>query len=285
MTLPDPKRIQHIASTSKSLTIEWEPYTRAKHYIMMCRPVGSDESIVEIILDSIHKTEINNTNVQRNGKKLTVLNLHPKTQYQFWLSFQFENRSEPYNWPRDERFVFETHADRPNPPGTPLIINVQGEVYQVTWTAAEGNGAVVDEYSLEGVRYQISRRPTRSTNSTDTNNQTLATNVLSVPLIVDDPIPIADEWREYYRGNDTYWIIKGLPDALSQYTFRVRARNAHGWSEYSSPSERTTDIFTFEHREYLLTAVVAPALVTIVIVAFSCIYCGKCRSSTIKFGN
>lgn len=278
VTLPDPQKIVLIARTSKSLTISWEPYTRAMQYIMKCRPVGYNDSDAEVILDSAYKAQQNSTNVARHGNKLTVLNLHPKTRYQFWLSFVFENRSDPYDWPLgDERFVFETYADRPNPPGKPKIVHVQSDVYRVTWTAAEGNGAMIDEYSLEGLRYQIVNRPSRSTNSSEINNETLVINtLLNIPLTVDDPIPIADEWHEYYHGNDTYWIITDLVGELAQYTFRVRARNKFGWSDYSPFSDRVTEIFSFvKHREFLVIAIAAPALVTIAIVSFSCILCGE----------
>lgn len=275
VTLPDPDIIKLISSTSKSLTIEWEPYLRAIKYVMSCRPIsGFDDSDAEVILDSTHR--INSTNVQRTGSILTVLNLHPKTQYIFWLSFWFENRSDPYTWPRDERFVFETYADRPNAPGKPSIVHVRSDVYQVTWKAAEGNGAIIEEYSLEGLRYRGLNRAARSTNLNGTNH-TLVTNTLTnIPLAVDDPTPIADDWTVYYTGNDSYWIIKDLVDPIAMYSFRVRARNAYGWSEYSALSEPITEIYALsEHREYLLIAVAAPALVAILIVSFSCIICGK----------
>lgn len=275
VTLPDPEEIRLISSSSKSLTIEWEPYSKAQKYIMSCRPIGYDDSNAEIVLDSTF--QINSTNVQRDGKILKVLNLHPKTQYTFWLSFWFENRTDSYVWPREERFVFETHADRPNAPGKPTIVHLQSDVYQVTWSPAEGNGAIIEEYSLEGLRYRGLNRAARSANSNEIMNQTLVINTLTnIPLTVDDPVVIADDWTEYYAGNDTYWIIKDLPDPIAMYSFRVRARNAYGWSEYSALSEPVTEIYALsEHREYLLIAIAAPALVTILIVTFSCIICGE----------
>lgn len=275
VTLPDPESIRLLSTTSKSLTIGWEPYTRALKYVMSCRPVGYDDSAAEIILDSAH--QINSSNVLLDGKLLTVMNLHPKTQYAFWLSFWFENRTEPYVWPREERFVFETLADRPNAPGKPTINHLRGDVYQVMWAPTEGNGAPIEEYSLEGLRYRGSNRAARSTNASDKSNDTLGTHlVTNIPPTVDEPAPIADEWTEYYTGNETYWIIKDLNEPIAMYSFRVRARNAHGWSEYSPLSEPTTEIYTLtEHREYLLIAVAAPAFVAVLIVVFGCIVCGE----------
>lgn len=276
VTLPDPEGIRLISSTSKSLTIDWEPYTRAQKYIMACRPVDYDDTHAEIILDST--TPINSTNVQQVGKTLTVLNLHPKTRYAFWLSFWFENRIDTYIWPREERFVFETLPDRPSAPGKPSLSSVKKEVYTVTWSPAEGNGAVIEEYSLEGLRYRSVNRVSRSTNSTE-QILTVAnsTNSLNIPLTVEDPKPITDDWTVYYSGNDTYWIVKDLVPPPASYSFRVRARNAHGWGEYSALSEPVTEIYALgENREYLVIAVAAPGLVTILIITFSCIICGKC---------
>lgn len=279
VTLPDPENIQFVSATSKTLTIEWEPYLRALKYIMACRPIGYDDSNAEIILDS--SNQINSSNVERTGNVLKILNLHPKTQYTFWLSFWFENRTEPYIWPRDERFVFETYADRPNAPGKPTINHLRSDVYQVTWPPAEGNGAAIEVYSLEGLRYRGLNRATRSTNSTNSSDQyndtTLVTNTLTnIPLAIEDPVPIADEWTEYYSGNETYWIIKDLDEPIAMYSFRVRARNAYGWSNYSALNEPITEIYTItEHREYLVIAVAAPAFVAILIITFSCIVCGK----------
>lgn len=279
VTLPDPENIQFVSATSKTLTIEWQPYLRALKYIMACRPIGYDDSNAEIILDS--SNQVNSSNVERNGNVLKILNLHPKTQYTFWLSFWFENRTEPYTWPRDERFVFETHADRPNAPGKPSINHLRSDVYQVTWPSADGNGAPIESYSLEGLRDRTTNRAARSTNSTNVtsdqyNDTTLVTNTLTnVPLTAEEPETNFDDWTEYYSGNETYWIIKDLDEPIAMYSFRVRARNAYGWSNYSAMSDRITEIYTLsEHREYLVIAVAAPAFVAILIVTFSCIVCG-----------
>lgn len=292
VTLPDPANIQFVSATSKTLEIEWQPYAHALSYIMACRPIGYDDSNAEVILDS--SNQINSSNVERNGNVLKILNLHPKTQYTFWLSFWFENRTEPYTWPRDERYAFtyETHADRPNAPGKPSINHLRSDVYQVTWASAEGNGAPIEVYSLEGLRYRGLNRSARSTDSTNItgdqyNDTTLVTNTLTnVPLTVEDSESNGDKWTEYYLGNETYWIIKALDEPIAMYSFRVRARNAYGWSNYSALSDRITEIYTLgEHREYLVIAVAAPAFVSILIITFSCIVCGKYSSAALLFSN
>lgn len=275
ITLPDPEDIRILSTTSKSLSVEWEPYVNKKmvKYMMMCRPAAYDDSVAQIILDSKH--QINSSNVFLDGKILTVMDLHPKTQYVFWLSFWFQNRTEPYIWPREERFAFETLADRPSAPGKPSLNHLRGDVYQVTWLPADGNGASIDKYSLEGLRYRSSNRAVRSTDDNHKSNETFQSSPPPIiPLTVDEQEPNADDWTEYYSGNDTYWIIKDLDEPITMYSFRVRAHNTHGWSEFSNSSEPTTYTLT-AHREYLVIAVAAPAFVAMLIVIFSCIICGK----------
>lgn len=277
VTLQDPEQIKLVSSSSKSLSIQWKPYSLAIKYVMSCRPIfGYNDSAAEVILDSNH--QINSTNVQQNGDSgLTVLNLHPKTVYLFWLTFWFENRSDPYIWPRDKRFEFETNSDLPNAPDKPSIVQVRDDVFEVTWKPAEGNGAIIEEYSLEGIRYHGSNRASRSTNSSDKFNDALITKTLeNNKLTVEEHPPIADAWKEYWSGHETYWIIKDLIGPIGEYSFRVRARNVHGWGKYSAVSERITQIPPLNgHSVNLLIAVAAPALVAILIVTFSCIACGE----------
>lgn len=276
VTLPVPEEIHLVQSTSKTLSIEWKPYSSALKYILSCRPLEYDKTTSENLLDSSFKT--NNTNVQQNGNILKILNLHPKTQYIFWISLYFQNRSEVYVWPHDERFIFETQGDRPDAPGKPNIVHVRSDVYKVTWMPAENNGASIEKYSLEGLRYRAANRVARSTetNGLQNNNSNDVINSRTpIPLVVDEFGPIADDWTEYYSGNDTYWIIKDLTP-IDLYSFRVRAQNAYGWSEYSALSEQITEAFiSNEHRDYLLIAIAAPAFIIFLLVSMSCIVCGK----------
>lgn len=276
ITLPEPAAIELVERTSKSLQIYWEPYANALKYVVACRPIEYDKSTYEILYDSGVQT--NYTNVQRNGNHLRVLNLHPKTFYVFWISLYLENRTDVYVWPQEDRFIFETLGDKPNAPGKPDIVHVRGDVYKVTWLPAENNGAPIEEYSLEGLRYRASNRMARSTdaNGVKTNETSNATNARTpTPLVVDEPNPVTDEWTVYYKGNDTYWIIKDLTP-IGLYSFRVRARNAYGWGGYSELSEQINEAYiTSEHREYLLLAVAAPAFIIFLLVTLSCIVCGK----------
>lgn len=232
---------------------------------MFCRPYD-DKNAYEVILDSVH--EVNSTNARQIGNTVTVLNLHPKSRYLFWMQFWFENRLDVYDWPENERFVFETNTDRPSAPGTPSIIIRSNEV-QVTWSPADGNGAPIEEYILEGLRKRVLNRALRSTNSNQANT------VLDLRQTVNESEPIVDSWTVYYKGNETFWIVKGLTD-ISMYSFRVRARNANGYGEYSKLSEQTTGIPALSTDSgHLVIAVAAPALVAILVITFSCFVCGE----------
>lgn len=274
-TLPDPEPIRLVTATSTSLDIEWKTYNNAVNYTVSCRPVDYDDSSAEVIQVSNIRT--NSTTVMHFGNISSILNLHPKTQYMFWLSLYFENRAEPYIWPQDERFIFETLADRPTAPGKPTISHLQSDVYKVTWSRAHNNGALIVEYSLEGLRYRASNRIERSTNASEKiNSTTYSVNTLdTMPLTVEELKPKADSWTVYYSGNDTYYITKDLTP-IFMYSFRVRARNTNGWGEYSEISDPMSETAIFsEQREYLMIAIAAPALVTIVLVMLSCLFCGK----------
>lgn len=262
-TLPDPDEIDLQFKTSDSLTVHWPPYMEALSFAMYCRPLDYDAG--DVILDSANVERLY-ANVERRGNALTVLNLHPKTKYVFWLLLFFENRTEPYKWPSGERFVFETLADKPNPPGQPHIAPLGSNMFKINWTASVNNGSPIEEYSLEGLRFRVTARVSRAANGTQ-GNYTLQ--------MVEEVEPQADKWTVYYEGNETYWIAKDL-SPITIFSFRVRARNTHGWSEYSPLSEKTSDFFiTKEYRDFLVLAVAGPILMTFLIVIFSCILCGE----------
>lgn len=193
----------------------------------------------------------------------------PNQPYDIWI------RAKPYVWPRKKRFVFGTLTNRPSAPGKPTIDHLRGDVHQVTWTPAHNNGALIEEYSLESLKYRSVNRAARSTNASNNSNKTLETSTLANDLrAIDEPKSFADEWTKCYSGNETYWIIKYLDKPIAIYSFRVRARNAHGWSEYSNLSEPKTKILALAERTYVSIAVGASAFVVVLIVVFSCIICG-----------
>jgi len=49
-------------------------------------------------------------------------------------------------------------------------------------------------------------------------------------------VPNPEEgWFSVYRDDQNRWAVSGLPED-SLYAFRVRAKNAFGWSEFSQTS-------------------------------------------------
>lgn len=272
-TLPDPQPIKLVKSTSTSLDIEWKRYSDAFKYRMLYRPVINDSSSANE--DHINQTVILDSDDVNLGDFFSALNLRPKTVYKFWLELDFENRPQ-YIWPQNEIFVFETKANRPNAPGKPVISFLQTNVYKISWTKADHNGAPILEYNLEGLCYSVSNRIRRSTNTNSSELTAYAVNTLNnMPLTVEEQKPITDRWTLYYSGNNTYWIAQNLTP-ISDYSFRVRAQNINGWGEYSDSNDRVTDQRIFdEQKGYLIIAVAVPTFAMIILIVFTCLLCGN----------
>lgn len=228
--------------------------------------------------DHINQTILLHSDEVNLGNVFSAVNLRPKTVYKFWLELDFENRLK-YIWPQNEIIFFETKANRPNAPGKPVISFLQTNVYKISWTKADHNGAPILEYNLEGLCYSASNRVRRSTATNSTDLTAYAVNTLdNMPLIVDEQKPpITDRWTLYYKGNNTYWIAQNLTP-ISDYSFRVRARNINGWGEYSDSNDRVTDQRIFdEQRGYLIVAVAVPTFAIILLIVFTCLMCGNLK--------
>lgn len=265
-TLPEPSKITLVSVTSHTLTVDWVPYTHADNYTMLYRRKDSTKNESTQIIDS--------ENYVQNKGHIEITQLSPKTTYVFWILLKFPMRDQAYVWPTDERFSFETNGDRPSAPGRPMIVHVRNDVFKVIWVSAIENGAAIEEYSLEALRYRALKRAQR-----DIDEQLppvySTSMVTTVPLAVEEYDPIADSWTEYYNGTDSYWIVKDL-SPINLYSFRVRARNAYGWGEYSEISDPITETYTSGvYREVLLLAIGVPLLVTLIVVLTSCLICGK----------
>lgn len=274
VTLPEPEKITLVNATSQSLTIFWRPYD-ASRFVIECWAVEHDLYRTTATLTSDNITDLQGP--------LEIKGLVPKTDYLFTMSLHFPKRSEPYVWPEDGRkFLFQTLADRPSPPGRPQVIQLPNDIFQVRWLAAMENGAAIEEYSLEAVRYRAkrerrSKEPELVEDDSELQPIYSTSMATSVPLSTEELDPIADDWKVYYNGTDTYWIVddKDL-EPVNMYTFRVRARNLFGWSEFSKDSESLgAPIFSSENREFLIMAGVAPVVVITLIIAAACIIRGK----------
>lgn len=274
-TLPEPSKITLESVTSHALTIDWHPYTHADNYTLVYRRKDSIENeSIEIL---------NSKNDMQRKENIEIPQLLPKTTYVFWILLHFPMRTEAYVWPTDERFSFETNGDRPSSPGRPMIVHVRSDVFKVIWISAVDNGAPIEEYSLEALRYRATNRARREINDVQ---PVYSTNmVTTIPLTVEEFEPITDTWTVYYNGTDSYWIVKDL-SPINMYSFRVRARNTYGWGEYSEISDPITEVYnTSVYREVLLFAIGAPLLVTLIVVFTSCLICGKFRFPILFYSN
>lgn len=281
-TLPDPQPIKLAKATSTSLDIEWKPYGDAFKYRMLYRPVFNDNFSTKA--DHINQTVLLDSDDVNMANVFSVENLRPKTVYKFWLELDFENRLQ-YIWPQNDIIFFETKANRPSAPGKPVISFLQTNVYKISWTKADDNGAPILEYNLEGLCYSASNRVRRSTTTNSSDGTGYAVNTLAdnMLLTVEEQKPKMDQWTLYYSGNITYWIAQNLTP-ISDYSFRVRARNINGWGEYSDSNDRVTDQRIFdEQRGYLIIAVAVPTFATILLIVFACLLCGNFQLCVLFF--
>lgn len=258
-TLPEPQKITLLNVTSKSLTLSWPPYQYTDDFYIVYRPKEHDK---------YEGTTVNRTH-WKNPFQITGLN--PKTIYLFTITLHFKSRKDGYIWPEGGKsFSFETLGDRPDAPGKPQIEQVNGDVYKITWTQSTPNGANIEEYNLEGLRY----RRDRTRRSTDLEENDLPTvystsMATEAPIYVDERDPISDNWTVYYSGRDTYWIPNDL-NQITEYSFRVRARNSYGWSEYSVLSEINRGLTSLPSNgiNLIRVAVITPILTIAFIIGF-----------------
>nr|CAD7427325.1 unnamed protein product [Timema monikensis] len=198
---PEPNDILLLYATAYSLNISWSPSPNVsvvRREIQWCE-MGSGQWQNLPLQDATG--EVN----------YLMRNLRPKTQYTFRLTMEYAPFQELYVWPLDGRFTYETLGDRPSPPGIPKVQQLGRDTYQVWWEPSQENGAVIDSYSLEGMEEGGERR--------DAGNH--SAQQLG--------------WDIYYNGSENYWNLSKLSPSL-KYTFRARARNRHGWSDYGGSS-------------------------------------------------
>ncbi|XP_037036977.1 protein sevenless isoform X3 [Bradysia coprophila] len=273
-TISEPGDITLTDRSPYDLHLHWMVHKNISKYIIEYQAIGSDVPI-RIEEDLLWK---NNSDIA-----IHVDNLKPKTQYKFSILLYFLKRDVAYTWPPDSRFVFETLGDRPTSPGIPLVIHVSGDVFKVYWQPSMENGAPILEYSLEAQQLRVTNRVSRSTDDVEIfdSHTTAVTNFISKPLEVEEP-PMPDtEWRVYYNGTDSYWIIQDLQPI--DYAFRCRSRNSYGWSPYSAISEPITGPYvTPERQTYIMVAICVPIAVAIVIIVTSIVVMAFRRKSLKK---
>lgn len=216
----------------------------------------------------------------RNKSHFQIDHLSPKTQYRFYLELYYPKLNEPFIWPSDARYVFETLGDVPSMPGKPDVKHESGEVYHISWEPSKENGAPIEQYSLEALKSQ-SLRAKRSTTeiiSGQTTNSTIASMAIDLDNELDtEEEGKEDQWTVFYSGPNHYWIAKGL-HPIHLYKFRVRARNSYGWSSYSSNSEPVSEPFMSVHQiTYQTIAILVSVGFLVMVVIGICIYFGEIR--------
>lgn len=263
-TFPAPENITMTNATSHSFVIHWPLYTHAIDCVLYYKQWNN--------ASDPYKKVVQCSTASAGLTEFLVEYLEPKTQYVFVVMLEFPRMKlgSLYEW---GQFKFETLAGRPNAPGKPTIRHVSGDVYKVYWMPALDNGAAIEMYSLEALRYSIPQREKRSTDVIDELSYT--TMVTAPPLGVEEGEPIEDVWTVYYNGTDTYWIIKDLVP-IDKYSFRVRARNYFGWGSYSALSDIiNAPLPSSERWAYMLIATIVPISITLLFVLVACLCCGK----------
>lgn len=272
-TPAEPENITIIETTPYSLLVHWKSHTNISKYLVEYQVLSAASTDRVVVLDSE-----NDTRPMSDRENFTVESLQPKTSYRFSVILYYSKQQTPYTWPQDGRFIFETLGDRPTAPGQPIVRPVTDEVFKVSWDAAKENGATIEEYSLEALQWRSTNRVVRSTDDFEivTNGEPLnyTTMLNSTSLMVEEIEPPVEQWNVYYNGSETHKIIKNL-QPITQYSFRVKARNAYGWGPYSSTSEPINQPFiTNNRRDYIIVAIMVPILVTLFIILGGCILFG-----------
>lgn len=264
-TYPEPENLTLTKITPYSLEIDWHIPSNISRYILQYTRLNVKNDTSIVVYDSM------NSNDSLISKNFIVNNLQPKVLYKFSVMIYYLKRETPYLWPIDSGFVFETSGDKPSPPGRPYINHVSGDVYQVFWEPSKENGSPIEEYNLEAyfkTNTLNNNRITRSTNN-------LSTNITSSGLLMLEEPEHKQPWTIYYNGTDTYWIIKDL-HPITSYIFRVRARNAYGWSAYSAESEPIIEEpFISEQKDYFIYLLSASTISVALIIISLAICCGR----------
>ena len=138
-------------------------------------------------------------------------NLTPNTEYAFRLLLTYRSTTTLFEWPGNDEFIFKTLPDAPDPPKKPFVENLGSNVYKVSWSSGNNNGAENIYYKLE------------------------VKKVLKDNKMVD--IESDDGWSKVYNDTATDWLIDELLLTNTNYLFRVQAYSEFGVSNYSLVSD------------------------------------------------
>ncbi|KAF5278624.1 hypothetical protein FQA39_LY00666 [Lamprigera yunnana] len=252
-TYPEPDNITLLNNTANELIVQTKVYSYAEQYLVQYTYLMSNNWI-----------DVSNESIELANDTMTIriTNLKPKSQYKFRMIVTYPNYSEPYEWPGDFRFRFETLGDKPSSPGIPIIQHIKADVYQVWWEPSKDNGAFIEMYLLEGLKIPNYRTKRSATRPAWFHN---------APSIDEHE----DNWIPLYNGTDAFWIITGLQDDY-RYAFRVSALNAYGWSntsEESSEFDLNVAAQLAEKQDPLSLFIIAGIPVVICVIIVLCVSC------------
>ncbi|XP_055536181.1 proto-oncogene tyrosine-protein kinase ROS isoform X2 [Wyeomyia smithii] len=241
VTFPEPEDIRLVFNSSTELGVSWRPHMNISTYKVQYSAVGSKT------WETVFETDVNTT-IPESGI-FHVSGLQPKTQYRFIVLLFYPNRKEPYVWPPDARFIYETEADRPSAPGQPIVTLIRQDVYKVSWEPSKDNGAPILEYALEALvrsprtTNRVERAALAPESGEELEDDSLEDMNNTIPTRVDVGSTDSQEYQTFderwdlvYNGTDVYWIIPEK-QPIHKHTFRVRARNSCGWGPFSGESE------------------------------------------------
>ncbi|XP_058444154.1 protein sevenless isoform X2 [Malaya genurostris] len=284
VTFPEPEDIHLVTISSDELGVSWKPHRNITTYKLQYSAVGSKT------WTTVFETGVNSTAPEKGLFQVT--GLQPKTQYRFIVLLFYPNRKNPYVWPPDARFIYETEADRPSAPGRPLVTQIRQDVYKVSWEPSRDNGAAILEYALEA----LVRSP-RSTNrveraavsasveeleedSSEEMNNTIPTRADVGSTDSQEYLTFDEHWDLVYNGTDVYWIIPEK-QPIHKHTFRVRARNSCGWGPFSGESEPISQpLLSGQTGNYVIIAVMFVMAIFIIFVVL--IFVCACRRAEIE---
>lgn len=264
-TFSEPLRLELIEQQAYNLTLYW-PMNDSNYetVILEC------QALVTNMEDQAFSLDI--TNYTTN---ITVINLLPKTRYEFYFKLYYKDVEKPYTHPElpASRYVYETLGDAPGRPGQPQIEHITGEIFKVFWEPAKDNGAAIIEYSLEALQ---ARQQQKRIRRQATNVSSSLTTMAQLPW-VEELQPVEDKWLNYCNTTELSCIIREL-HTMRFLMFRVRARNEpYGWGPYSEDSERVLEPFVSpQKRHSLVMAIIFPAaIVTTCVIILIVIRKGK----------
>ncbi|XP_055642898.1 proto-oncogene tyrosine-protein kinase ROS isoform X2 [Toxorhynchites rutilus septentrionalis] len=285
VTFPEPEDIRLVFNSSTELGVHWRPHVNISKYKLQYAAVGSKT------WETVFDTGLDATSPERDIFK--AIALQPKTQYRFIVLLFYPNRNDPYVWPPDARFVYETDADRPSAPGRPVVTQIRQDVYKVSWEPSKDNGATILEYALEALvrsprntnRVERAAIPLSSSEEADDDsfedmNNTIPTRVDVSSTNSQEYITFDERWDLVYNGTDVYWIIPEK-QSIHKHTFRVRARNGCGWGPFSGESKPISQpLLSSQTENYLIILVVSVSAIFLLFLVL--IFVCACRRAEIE---